>query len=599
MGKNILIAAIETGAYYLNKNKNTVDNNRSINNSSSRDITLNEIILNPNAKSDSGIRRERKGKRIVLDKVTFEKDREGNIINESEKTTKKVIGNKISYIPKIEGIEIFGGAEIRQFDIKYSNSQFGENKSHRGYISINKKEDEPIKLVPKEDIVKNFRRKGFELKEEDIQLVFYKPELLNKLIPMYRIGSIKSGPLTKNGDHVLGSIYPANSKYENNFKVESFQINRGAKYNYKNNGDEGQSVSSSLFNYSAILKLSNLAENLNLDKLSLIGNFRNARKEILSDGSIKFEFIGNLESKKGNKVLINYLNQYDVSATRMTEVSNKVILPSKIVKIPSSNLPKINSILPKINSRGDNNDYGIEWGEDGIGGSCYSNFVNYMDTQATSMYKWTKPNAWRNDFWDKDKAGGLDHFYVDDVDTSVIIAHGNGDGFTMEGSGSNNGKVKYDDCAEGKAWGNIDLEFQIWLSCQVLEEDWGSPNLKWHQRWGPTFNGMHLICAFDTNANVGTHKQLEHFARFSQGDKKTIRRSWFDAGDLDQPDGRKLVVMGPCISQSTSGDYKSINYEGVKVAYYNDKAWKAGSNAAGTDINKSQIVGFWKVVHEV
>jgi hypothetical protein len=81
--------------------------------------------------------------------------------------------------------------------------------------------------------------------------------------------------------------------------------------------------------------------------------------------------------------------------------------------------------------------------------------------------------------------------------------------------------------------------------------------------------------------------------------KKTIRQSWFDAGDLDQPDGIKLVVMGPCISQSNNEDYKSINQDGVKVAYYNDKSWKAGSNAAGTDINKSQIIGFWRLVHEV
>lgn len=592
----ILLVAAAAGAYYLNKNDKPEGNNRSINNANAREDFLNEIILNSNAKSDSGIRRDRtKVKQIILDQVTFEKDREGEIIDGSEKTSKKVIGNKISYIPKIGGIEIFGGAEIRQFDIQYNNSQFGENKSHRGNVSINRIDDKPIELLHKKDIVEAYRKKGFELKEEDIELVYYKPELLNKLIPMYRIGSIRSGPITKNGDHVLGSIYPANSKYENNFKIESFQINRGTKYNYKNNGDEGQIVSKSLYNYSAILKLSNLAEkNLNLDKLSLIGNLRNARKTILSDGSIKFDFIGDLESQKSNKILVNYLNQYDVSATRITEVSKKFLLPSKKVNIPS-NLPKINNIL----SRGDNNDYGIEWGEDGIGGSCYSNFVNYMDTQATSMYKWTKPNAWRNDFWDKDKAGGLDHFYVDDVDTSVIIAHGNGDGFTMEGSGPNNGKVKYDDCAEGNAWGNIDLEFQIWLSCQVLEEDWGSPNLKWNQRWGPTFNGLHLICGFETNANVGTHKQLEHFARFSQGDKKTIRQSWFDAGDLDQPDGRKLVVMGPCISQSNNEDYKSINQDGVKVAYYNDKSWKAGSNAAGTDINKSQIIGFWRLVHEV
>ena len=609
--RDAIIATVVVASIY-NMNKENDEKKNNSRNLKSRDNSMREIILNSNPKLDSGIRRKRKIKEINLDKITFEKDSEGKIINGTEKTSTKVIGRKVSLIPYYQGIEIFGGSEIRSFDIRYNDRSFGENRRKQSFISINKEDNESIKISSKSEIVKIFEDRGFKLSEEDIELIYYKPETLNRLIPMYRVGSIKNGPVTKNGDHVLGSIFPSNKKYENNFQVENFQITRGSKINYKNIGDEGQKVSKSLYNYSATLRLSQINdERIDINRVNLIGNIKNAKKpEFLRDGSIKFHLIGDLESRKNNKILVNYLNKYDVSATRITNVFNNNILSSKnkigkVIK-PNTNFTRPNTNFTRPNTnfirpRGDNNDYGIEWGEDVIGGSCYSNFVNYMDdiANANAMYKWTKPFAWKNDFWDKDKANGLDHLYVDDVDTSVIIAHGNGDGFTMEGSGVNNGKVKYDECAEGKAWGNIDLEFQIWLSCQVLEEDWGSPNLKWHQRWGPTFNGMHLICGFETNANVGTHKQLEHFARFSQGDKKTIRQSWFDAGDLDQPDGRRLVVMGPCINQSTSGDYKSINYEGVKVAYYNDKSWKAGSNAAGSDIGKSQIIGFWRVVHEV
>ena len=89
---------------------------------------MKEVILNPNPKSDFGIRRKRKYKKITLDKITFEKDSEGKIINGTEKASIKVIGKKISSIPYYQGIEIFGGSEIRSFDIRYSDRSFGENK---------------------------------------------------------------------------------------------------------------------------------------------------------------------------------------------------------------------------------------------------------------------------------------------------------------------------------------------------------------------------------------------------------------------------------------------------------------------------------------
>ena len=95
--------------------------------------------------------------------------------------------------------------------------------------------------------------------------------------------------------------------------------------------------------------------------------------------------------------------------------------------------------------------------------------------------------------------------YVDNVDLSLYIGHGNGDGFTFETS-VDDSKLTYLDAAAGGAWGNRDLEFQAWLSCQVLEEM--NSGLTWYERWGPTFNGLHLICGFQTNAYVGTENLL-------------------------------------------------------------------------------------------
>jgi hypothetical protein len=140
------------------------------------------------------------------------------------------------------------------------------------------------------------------------------------------------------------------------------------------------------------------------------------------------------------------LNNYDIPTTvkrKIPKLFKKPTILTKIIKPPTV----ISPIRPK---RRDNNDYGIEWGEDVIGGSCYSNYVNYMDTVAIPMYKWTKPNAWVPDFIDKDN-GGIDNEYVDDVDISTYIGHGNGGGFNLEGSGPNNGSVTYQEVAKGKA----------------------------------------------------------------------------------------------------------------------------------------------------
>ena len=66
--------------------------------------------------------------------------------------------------------------------------------------------------------------------------------------------------------------------------------------------------------------------------------------------------------------------------------------------------------------------------------------------------------------------------------------HGNGGGFTFE-SNHDDGTLAYADVAG--AWGDLDLEWLALLSCQVLKEEWGGQ--RWWQRWGPSFDGLHLL----------------------------------------------------------------------------------------------------------
>ena len=223
-----------------------------------------------------------------------------------------------------------------------------------------------------------------------------------------------------------------------------------------------------------------------------------------------------------------------------------------------------------------------------------------MNTQAFGLYNWKKPNAWKIDFIDK-AAGGIDNLYIDAVDTSAIIAHGNGNGFTMEGSNpAVHGLVSYTDAASGNAWGNSDLEFHAWLSCQVLEEDWGG--LKWYERWGPTFNGLHLICGFQTNAYVGGHRMLQYFAENQYDNEQTVRKSWFNAADDDQPDNVEAVVMGVLISSSLGSyeDYNSIesSIPGYRRSSWNDHIWGVDGGPS-QDVRRGDIAGYWRVVYTV
>ena len=114
----------------------------------------------------------------------------------------------------------------------------------------------------------------------------------------------------------------------------------------------------------------------NLREQNFIGNFRNVKKSERGPGKYIFKYQANQDSKKRDLdfVFVNYVNEYDISKTikvKLEQIKNVKIStlknPTPLVDLNTTN---------RINSR-DNNEYGIEWGEDVIGGSCYSNYVNY------------------------------------------------------------------------------------------------------------------------------------------------------------------------------------------------------------------------------
>ena len=125
-------------------------------------------------------------------------------------------------------------------------------------------------------------------------------------------------------------------------------------------------------------------------------------------------------------------------------------------------------------------------------------------------------------------------------------------------------------------------------------------NNNWAKRLGCMFNGIHLLCGFQSNASTGENNMLNNFANNKYNNKNTILEAWLNLAKDDQPNGTDVVVMGPIIRDTDTIKYNSIksklsnNY----YAFWNDKTWGI-SNGPGEKIHKEDIKGYWRVVMEL
>ena len=247
---------------------------------------------------------------------------------------------------------------------------------------------------------------------------------------------------------------------------------------------------------------------------------------------------------------------------------------------------------------GNRHNYGIEWTEDEIGNRIWTKFLNEIDDYSVHKeYAFTTDNSWEKDFKDY-LIGGLDDYYTDNVDLSIYMGHGNGGGISFENNNDDE-LLSYNDASLGAAMGNRDCEFQAWLSCQVLTETFD--NLLWWERWGPAFNGLHLICGYQTNAGTGSNNKLKFFARNLYKHEQTVMNSWFNAAIDDQTSSRQPVVMGPLVSSSDSSKFNSVSssINGLYRAHWHDNVRNSIGNGLGEDIPKSDVKGWWRVVINV
>ena len=125
---------------------------------------------------------------------------------------------------------------------------------------------------------------------------------------------------------------------------------------------------------------------------------------------------------------------------------------------------------------------------------------------------------------------GNDEQIVDSVDLVFYVGHGNANAisFTEYHSGPSQPGVGLYDSETTDAWGDENLEWLCLLSCDVLDNGqyFNFPSF----RWGPSFDGLHFMLGFSTEAASGHTTFEPNFVGAMAapvGPVLTIQQSWF------------------------------------------------------------------------
>jgi hypothetical protein len=253
---------------------------------------------------------------------------------------------------------------------------------------------------------------------------------------------------------------------------------------------------------------------------------------------------------------------------------------SKTIVVPRSNF-SMDSVPQSASLVGGVHDYGVERAVSDMGSDIQNGYNAVMAEEGVfRRFNWSGTSAWENDFKSPN-----DSTYVDNVDQVLYIGHGNGTGFTFE-SNHDDTKIHYTDPVGD--WGDKDLEWLCLVSCQVLKDT--SDGKKWYARWGPCFDGLHLLCGFQTNAydrsNYGrafAQYQTGRYVPFYNFPAFSIRQSWFLAKKYEQPSSAQSVVMGVLGPDNCLGGWGDYLH---------------GNGPVGPDLRGDDIKGYWRIVYQ-
>jgi hypothetical protein len=189
-----------------------------------------------------------------------------------------------------------------------------------------------------------------------------------------------------------------------------------------------------------------------------------------------------------------------------------------------------------IAASGCKEEVGVEWIN--ICNPCGNEDLSCRDDVAVRFYEILRDNGYETLFnfgnaaaWERDFKHGTDADWVDACDIVMHADHGNACLFAF-------GETSHDDCnlwANEARWGDQDLEWIILDDCSCLRHGY-------YTCWLDAFQGLHLICSFDTGA----------FDRCSRGeymanklvDGWTVVQAWFYAAEQTEGDGTFAAVMG-------------------------------------------------------
>lgn len=190
---------------------------------------------------------------------------------------------------------------------------------------------------------------------------------------------------------------------------------------------------------------------------------------------------------------------------------------------------------------------------------------------AQIRFNYGESAAWERDFKDTGDAG-----VVDNADLVFYTGHANAHGFEFC-SQQDDRFLRYDETR----WGDGDLEWLVIAACGPLQRS--APGGAWWERWGPAFQGLHLLLGYATVTFDNTEEGLI-FATVATGFPfpslaRTMREAWVRAAKETQGPEEIWSVMG------VYGKNGETNYND----YFH------GRGPVGPDIKGSDLGGWWIV----
>jgi len=172
---------------------------------------------------------------------------------------------------------------------------------------------------------------------------------------------------------------------------------------------------------------------------------------------------------------------------------------------------------------------------------------------------------------------GNDEQIVDSVDLVFYVGHGNANAisFTTYHSGPSQPGVGLYDNETVDAWGDGNLEWLCLLSCDVLDNGqyFDFPSF----RWGPSFDGLHLMLGFSSEAGSG-HTTFEPIFVGAMaapiGPVLTIQQAWFLAAKTaNVGDPAVLGPIGPGGACDVNDYWWGMGSVGPRIRSWQIQGW--------------------------